>query len=268
MYLKIFAVLLLSLIIASCGEKQDAMKSENLPYPDSLMDKFSYALGHDMGLNTRRDSIKINLKYYIKGYIDGHDSDYKFMKVDSMEAYKAKFSELMSKKKEAQMKVLEEKRKIEGEKIKGLGEKFLADNKSKTGVKTTPSGLQYRSIKSGKGTPAKDGDIVKVNFLLKTIEGKEIQNTFTKQEPIIAPVTDLLPGWREAMYIMKPGDRFELVLPPTLAFGDRGLGDVILPNAPVILEVEYIAISSQEEMKEFQQKMMQKQMEMQKNMKK
>jgi FKBP-type peptidyl-prolyl cis-trans isomerase FklB len=67
---------------------------------------------------------------------------------------------------------------------------------------------------------------------------------------------------------MKPGDRWELVVPALLAFGDRGLGDMILPNSPVIMEVEYLAVSSQEEMKAFQQKMMQQQMEMQKNLKK
>jgi FKBP-type peptidyl-prolyl cis-trans isomerase FklB len=257
------------MIIVSCGEKNDATKSENLPYPDSLMDRFSYAMGHDMGLNTRRDSVQVNLKYFIKGYLDGRDSSYKFMKNDSMEVYKAKFNEIMSKKKEAQMKIVEEKRKIEGEKLKVIGDKFLEENKSKSGVKSTPSGLQYKFLKSGKGgTVAKDGDIVKVNFLLKTVEGKEIQNTFAKNEPIIAPVTDLIPGWRQAMYLMRPGDRLELAVPSSLAFGERGLGDVILPNAPVIMEIEYLSLSSQDEMKEFQQKMMQKQMDMQKNKKK
>jgi FKBP-type peptidyl-prolyl cis-trans isomerase FklB len=127
-------------------------------------------------------------------------------------------------------------------KNKAEGEAFLAENKKKEGVKTTPSGLQYKVIKPGKGKKPKSSDTVTVNYRGTLIDGTEFDSSYKRGQPATFQVSGVIPGWTEALQLMEEGAKWQLFIPSNLAYGERGAGGVIGPNATLIFEVELISI--------------------------
>lgn len=122
------------------------------------------------------------------------------------------------------------------------GEQFLADNAKKEGVKTTASGLQYQVIKSGTGkTPGKK-DTVKVHYHGTLVDGTVFDSSVDRGEPISFPVDGVIPGWTEALQLMKEGDKWKIFIPSNLAYGERGAGDKIGPNSALVFEVELLSV--------------------------
>ena len=136
----------------------------------------------------------------------------------------------------------EELNKKLGEKNKKEGEVFLAENKKKEGVKTLPSGLQYKVIKAGTGKKPKLTDTVTTNYRGTLIDGTEFDSSYRRGQPASFPVNGVIPGWTEALQLMEEGAKWQLFVPPNLAYGDRGAGRQIGPNATLIFEVELISI--------------------------
>ncbi len=132
--------------------------------------------------------------------------------------------------------------KIEGEKNQKAGDEFLAANKTKDGVVTLPSGLQYKIIKAGTGPKPKAEDQVKCNYEGKTLEGVVFDSSIKRGKPETFPVNRVIPGWTEALQLMPVGSKWELYIPATLAYGDRGAGKDIKPNSTLIFEVELLDI--------------------------
>lgn len=124
------------------------------------------------------------------------------------------------------------------------GEKYLAENAKKEGVKTTASGLQYRVIKSGAGKTPKSTDTVSVNYRGTLVSGEEFDSS--KGTPVTFPVNGVIPGWTEALQMMKEGDKWEVVIPSKLAYGERGAGRAIAPNSTLVFEVELVAVKAGE----------------------
>jgi len=122
------------------------------------------------------------------------------------------------------------------------GDKFLAANAKKDGVKTTPSGLQYRVIKAGNGKTPKATDTVSVNYKGTLTTGEEFDAS--NGTPVTFPVNGVIPGWTEALQLMKEGDKWELVIPAKLAYGDRGAGRAIAPNSTLVFEVELVSVKA------------------------
>jgi FKBP-type peptidyl-prolyl cis-trans isomerase FklB len=122
------------------------------------------------------------------------------------------------------------------------GEAFLAENAKKEGVKTTASGLQYKVIKSGTGESPKSTDTVKVHYHGTLIDGTVFDSSVQRGEPISFPVTGVIPGWVEALQLMKVGDKWQLFIPARLAYGERSPSPVIGPNSTLIFEVELLSI--------------------------
>src|SRR5204863_9102484 len=122
------------------------------------------------------------------------------------------------------------------------GEKFLAENKNKPGVKTTGSGLQYKVLKEGSGTPPKETDTVVVNYRGTLIDGTEFDSSYKRGEPATFPVNRVIKGWTEALQLMKPGAKYQLFIPSDLAYGPGGTGGDIGPNATLIFEVELMSV--------------------------
>jgi FKBP-type peptidyl-prolyl cis-trans isomerase FklB len=129
-----------------------------------------------------------------------------------------------------------------GDKNKKEGEAFLAENKKKPGVKTLPSGLQYQVIKEGKGEKPKATDTVKANYKGTLINGTEFDNSEKRGEPATFLLRDVIPGWTEALQLMAVGSKWRLFIPSDLAYGERGAGNLIGPNATLIFEVELLGI--------------------------
>ncbi|RMG61141.1 MAG: FKBP-type peptidyl-prolyl cis-trans isomerase, partial [Bacteroidetes bacterium] len=124
------------------------------------------------------------------------------------------------------------------------GENFLEANREKEGVVQLPSGLQYKILESGTGASPRADNVVRVHYIGKLVDGTVFNNSRTAEqgEPLEVQVDEVIPGWTEALLRMKPGDRWELYIPPALAYGEQGRGASIPPNSTLIFEVELLEI--------------------------
>jgi FKBP-type peptidyl-prolyl cis-trans isomerase FklB len=132
--------------------------------------------------------------------------------------------------------------KIAGEKNKQEGEAFLAANKGKPGVVTLPSGLQYKIVKEGTGKKPTIDDTVVCNYRGTLIDGTEFDSSYKRNETATFPVKGVIKGWTEVLQLMPVGSTWQVFIPPSLAYGERGAGNSIGPNATLVFEVELVAI--------------------------
>jgi FKBP-type peptidyl-prolyl cis-trans isomerase len=135
-----------------------------------------------------------------------------------------------------------EKQKQQGAENIKAGEAFLAENSGKEGVTTLPSGLQYRVITAGEGKSPQKSDKVTVNYRGTLIDGTEFDSSYSRGQPASFGVGQVIPGWTEALQLMKEGDKWEIVIPSKLAYGERGAGAKIPPNSTLVFEVELISV--------------------------
>jgi FKBP-type peptidyl-prolyl cis-trans isomerase len=135
-----------------------------------------------------------------------------------------------------------EKQKQEGAENIKAGEAFLAENAGKEGVKTTDSGLQYKVITAGEGKTPQKSDKVTVHYRGTLIDGSEFDSSYSRNKPATFGVGQVIPGWTEALQLMKEGDKWEIYLPSKLGYGERGAGAKIPPNSTLIFEVELISV--------------------------
>ncbi len=198
-------------------------------------EKFSYSIGADTGQKLQNLPIEIDLDLLIKGMKDA------FSKRKLLMTDKEIQETLMDLQKELRAK-FEEQRKVLGEKNKKEGDLFLAENKKKEGVVTLPSGLQYKVLKEGSGEKPQDTDSVTVHYRGTLIDGTEFDSSYSRGTPASFPVKGVIPGWTEGIKLMKEGAKWQLFIPPNLAYGERGGGPRIGPNATLIFEVELISI--------------------------
>jgi len=145
--------------------------------------------------------------------------------------------------KELMAKQQELARKL-GEKNKAEGETFLAENKKKEGVVSLPSGLQYKVMKAGSGKKPKVTDTVTVQYRGTLIDGTEFDSSYRRGEPITFPLNTVIAGWTEALKLMEEGAKWQVFIPPNLAYGESG-GGGIGPNATLIFEIELISVQEQ-----------------------
>jgi len=197
-------------------------------------DKVSYSLGLNIGFNLGRQNISINpdvLTAGIKDAIAGKPQ----LTTDQVKETMAAFEKDMT-----------EKQKVAGEKNAAEGTKFLEENKKKEGVKTTASGLQYKSIKEGTGAQPKGNDTVTVNYRGTLINGTEFDSSYKRGQPATFPLNGVIKGWTEGLQLMKAGSKYQLFVPPNLAYGDRAVGPDISANSTLIFDVELIGVKPAE----------------------
>ncbi len=209
------------------AEEQAALKTKK--------DKLSYSIGADLARNLKGQSIDVDPDIVAKGIKDVLTGSKALM---SEEEIREAITELRQ---EIMAKQALEAKKI-GDKNKKEGEEFLEANKKKEGVKTLPSGLQYKIIAEGTGKSPKATDTVTVNYRGTLIDGTEFDSSYKRGQPATFPVNGVIPGWTEALQLMKEGAKWELFIPPSLAYGERGAGGVIGPNSTLIFEVELISV--------------------------
>jgi FKBP-type peptidyl-prolyl cis-trans isomerase FklB len=201
-------------------------------------DKISYAIGMDIGSNFKKNSIDVDPDVLLKG-----------MRA-TMSGKKALMTEqesrdtLMAYQKELQEKQ-QKGMKAEGEKNKKAGTAFLAKNGKKKGMKTLPSGLQYKVIKKGKGKKPKGTDTVTVHYQGTLIDGTEFDSSLKRNEPAKFPVRGVIKGWTEALLLMKEGAKWQLFIPENLAYGEFGRPG-IPPSSTLIFEVELLKVEVKE----------------------
>ncbi len=194
-------------------------------------DKVSYIIGMDIGNNLKKQSMSVNPKILAKGIEDALAGAKPLLTEQEVQETMMAFQkEMMAKQAEV------------AKKNKAEGEAFLAENKKKEGVKTLPSGLQYKVMKAGTGKKPKANDTVTVNYRGTLINGTEFDSSYKRGQPATFQVSGVIPGWTEALQLMEQGAKWQLFVPSTLAYGERGAGAQIGPNATLIFEVELISI--------------------------
>ena len=198
--------------------------------------KISYSIGLDIGATLKRQLIDVNEELLNKGIQDGLSGNKPLLTDEQVKETMSAFQKEMVAKQAAA-------KKATGEKNAAEGKKFLAENKTKEGVKTTASGLQYKVLKEGTGPNPKATDTVKVNYRGTTIEGTEFDSSYKRGQPASFPVNRVIKGWTEALQLMKVGSKYQLVIPPDIAYGERGAGSDIGPNAVLLFEVELLGIT-------------------------
>jgi FKBP-type peptidyl-prolyl cis-trans isomerase FklB len=227
MRLGLAVVLSFLLFAVHSGAAEEALKSQK--------EKLSYAIGVDMGNNLKKQSIDIDPDILLKGLRDSLSGGKVLLSDEDILAIKTAFRQEMMKKQEEERKKLAEKNKKEGE-------AFLEENKKKEGVKTLASGLQYKVITEGSGKSPKATDTVTVNYRGTLTDGTEFDSSYKRGQPATFPVNGVIAGWTEALQLMKEGAKWQLFIPSNLAYGEKGAGNTIGPDATLIFEVELISV--------------------------
>ncbi len=198
-------------------------------------DKLSYAIGMNVGKNLQRQSIDVDPAILMQGLKDTMAGGKTLLTEQEAQSV---LTEMQAEARKRQ----EEKMKVAGEANKKEGDAFLAANKTKEGVVTLPSGLQYKIIKAGTGPKPTATDSVVCNYRGTLIDGKEFDSSYKRGEPATFPVNGVIKGWTEALQLMPVGSKWQLVVPAELAYGSRGAGPDIGPDSTLIFEVELMSI--------------------------
>ena len=198
------------------------------------VEKVSYALGLNVAEYFRSLPYDVDFAFAAQALSDAAAGKPAIMQ-DEYHATMQKFQKLMQEAAEKHMAEMAKKNKLEGD-------KFLAENAKKEGVKSTPSGLQYIVITEGEGDTPTSTDIVKVHYTGTLIDGRVFDSSVSRGVPAQFGVNQVIPGWTEALQMMKVGSKYKLFLPSDIAYGERGAGEMIQPNSTLIFEVELLDI--------------------------
>ena len=263
MFIKTTITILIAVILISCNGGSGKPGDKNLSSPKDLYDSVAYVQGFINGMNMRiakmRDSVKIDLDYYFKGVSDGLDSNYALVDSKYFDTVDIRFQQAMAQKEVERQKLIEDEYKKRAEANASLGPKFLDENKSKEGVKVTSTGLQYKVLNAGKGPKPEPTAFVRFHIITKLVDGSVIDDTYKKNQPISAPVDKVIPGWQETFRLMNVGSKFEVVLPPQIAFGENGAGNMIPPNAVLVSTIELLEIIDEATFRQDMERLMQQQ---------
>lgn len=208
---------------------------DNRTAPSTQEQKLSYAIGINIGDSLRQQEIHVSMDSFIQGIKDSLTKTTPLMSPEEIRTVLAGFQE-------EQRKQLEEQRKVSAVKNTNEGKAFLEANKSKPGVITLPSGLQYKINQEGKGDSPKPTDIVTVNYRGTLIDGTEFDSSEKHGQSATFPVNGVIPGWTEALQLMKPGAKWTVYIPSNLAYGENGAGRVIGPNSTLIFDIELLSV--------------------------
>ena len=230
---------LMILALIGCSQKEEVKQQPTEVPLQSEEAKFSYAMGMDVGTNLKRMDVKLDQAALLDALkVALSDGSPRMTPEDA-----AKAKQVVFQKKQQEMQA---KRQAEGETNKKTGEAFLAENGKKEGVKATASGLQYQVITEGKGKNPKATDTVKVHYEGKLLDGSVFDSSVARGAPATFPLNAVIPGWTEGLQLMTPGSKYKLFIPSNLAYGERGAGNKIGPNAVLTFEVELLEIVKQD----------------------
>ena len=199
-------------------------------------EKASYAIGMNIGKNLKRDSVEIDTAVFYRALKDALTGNKLLLTDDEAKAALTTLQTEVRAKEEAKTKAAA----VENKKT---GDAFLTANKSKEGVVTLPSGLQYKILKAGTGPKPAAEDTVLCHYRGTLIDNTEFDSSYKRGEPLKIPVGGVIKGWTEAIQLMPVGSKWQLFIPSDLAYGERGApGSPIGPNSTLVFEVELISI--------------------------
>jgi len=235
----VFSAVLFSNPSLSQEPAKDEAKKDDTKL-ESTIDKASYGIGFNIGSNVSQDfqrqGLELNPEAVAKGFLAAlQKKDSALTEAEQEEVFKALRAEMSKKKTEKSKANLD------------AGKKYLEDNKAKEGVKVTKSGLQYLVIKEGKGESPTAESTVKTHYRGTLINGKVFDQSYEGEAPaagdmpVSFPVGQVIPGWTEALQLMKPGAHYRLFIPSELAYGENGPGE-IGPNSVLVFEVHLLSV--------------------------
>jgi FKBP-type peptidyl-prolyl cis-trans isomerase FklB len=219
-------ILLISLITNLTAQVQEVSKDISLK---NAVDSLSYSFGFLIGNNLQTQGVKeLNHDLFIKGFNSGFTNEEPVMKMEECNTFVQDYFN----------KQITEEANMNLQK----SAEFLVANQTKEGVVTLPSGLQYKILVPGEGASPLATDQVRVHYTGTFIDGTVFDSSIDRNEPIVFGVNQVIPGWTEALQLMKPGAKWMLYVPPALAYGEKGAGGVIGPNQALIFEVQLIEV--------------------------
>jgi len=219
------AVLGVVLLAAQCAQEPTDLKTEQ--------DKVNYGIGVSMARNFKQQGMEVDVNLVMNGMKDELTGKKLLLSDDELRKTMTAYQQELRRKQMQERKVAALDKKKEGD-------AFLEENKKKEGVVTLPSGLQYKILKAGEGKKPTTDDTVVVRYRGTFIDGKEFDSSGAETRTFKA--AELIPGWREALQLMPVGSKWQLVVPPDLAYGERGMGQIIMPNTTLIFEIELVGI--------------------------
>jgi FKBP-type peptidyl-prolyl cis-trans isomerase FklB len=219
----------------AAAAKAPAAKNQGAVSLDSPKAKASYAIGLNIGKGMSKSSVDVDPDILMQGLKDGLSGGKALM---TDEEIKAELNQLQAQVRQA----AEEKARQLGEENKKEGESFLAANKEKEGVVTLPDGLEYKILTAGTGPKPTASDTVICNYRGTLINGTEFDSSYKRGQPATFPVGQVIRGWTEALQLMPVGSKWQIFIPGEMAYGPRGAGPDIGPNATLIFEVELLSI--------------------------
>lgn len=217
-------------LLAICG----ASVAQEKPDLQDPKQRASYSIGADIGTSFKRQGIEVDVRALAAGLADTLAGKPALSDADMKQALNTFKVEMMAK--------LEAQQKVAGEKNLKDGEAFLAANAKKDGVKVLKSGLQYKVLRTGAGKTPAATDKVRTHYHGTLIDGTVFDSSVDRGEPVTFAVNQVIPAWTEALQLMKEGDKWQLVVPSKLAYGEEGAGGQIGPNATLIFDVELLSI--------------------------
>ena len=211
------------------------VSAQEAPALKTQKETMSYAIGVDVARNFQRLGLDLDLDALIKAMRDVYSGEKLLMSEEDLRTAKSVYQVELREK-----QVVAVRRAAEENKIAGIA--FLAENKGKEGVVTLPSGLQYKVLKAGDGKMPKASDTVECHYRGTLLDGTEFDSSYSKGQPAKLTISAIIAGWREALKLMPVGSKWQLFVPPQLAYGERGNGRGVGPNETLVYEMELLAI--------------------------
>jgi FKBP-type peptidyl-prolyl cis-trans isomerase FklB len=229
--------LLLALAVGCTAEDAKSPAAEEVKL-DTQKKRISYTIGLNIGQDFARQEMEIDTDVLVLGVIDALGEKEPRMTQEEMAAEVQTYQQEMRAKQEARLKEVTDKNVEEGK-------AFLVENAKKDGVVVLESGLQYKVIEPGQGAKPTADSMVKVHYKGTLVDGAEFDSSYRRGQPASFPVGGVIPGWTEALLLMQEGAKWQLFIPSELAYGERGAGQDIGPNAVLIFDVELISIEKE-----------------------
>jgi len=199
--------------------------------------KYSYSLGQELGNNFKTSKTPVDVKAFMQGFEDKLTDAKPAISPQLQDSIRKTYTEKMRSK-------MSDDQRVIAEKNKKIGDAFLAENTKIPGVITTASGLQYQIVTEGSGAFPRLTDTVTLEYTGKLLDGKEFDSSAKHGgKPAKFTLNTLIPGWTEALQLMKAGGSYKVWMPPTLAYGERGAGNIIAPNQVLIFDVKLLTIN-------------------------